>query len=205
MPIFRKKDGNVQEPNADDIATQVLDRQRQTADQYSESPTDLIDSEPPTVLGGAPTISPINTVFEEPKTVLIGANKRKQQKQEESINGMDDPIVGWVVIIKGPGQGKSRDLGYGQNSIGRGNNERVCLNFGSESDDEMSREKHAVITYDPKGKKYYLHSGTTTSLTYLNDSPVLVPVELNGGEEIILGQTHLRFVPFCGEDFDWNS
>ncbi len=31
----------------------------------------------------------------------------------------EDPVVGWVVVIKGPGRGTSVPLGYGMNSIGR--------------------------------------------------------------------------------------
>lgn len=210
MPIFRKKDGNVPQPSADDVATQVLDRPQNSPQQpsiSSEAPTDLLADEPPTVIvpSAQAAVSSLASSADEPKTVLLGANKRQAKATTEDANGMDDPVVGWVVITKGAGQGKSRCLGYGQNSIGRGNTERVSLDFGAQSDEQISRSKHAIITFDPKGKKYYLHSGDGTNLTYLNDVPVLMPVEISGGEEIVLGETHLCFVPFCGENFDWNS
>jgi hypothetical protein len=41
-------------------------------------------------------------------------------------------------------------------------------------------------------------------MTYLDDSPLLAPAVLAGGERIRLGQTLLLFVPFCGEHFDWD-
>ena len=31
----------------------------------------------------------------------------------------DDPVVGWVVIIEGPGKGRSLELGMGANHVGR--------------------------------------------------------------------------------------
>jgi pSer/pThr/pTyr-binding forkhead associated (FHA) protein len=115
---------------------------------------------------------------------------------------MQDPVVGWLVITAGPGQGRALALGYGRNSIARGPKARISLDFG---DLEISRDEHAVITYDPKGRRFYLQHGGGTNLTYLNEQPVLVPTELQGREIIWLGQTQLRFVPFCGEDFDWQS
>lgn len=117
-------------------------------------------------------------------------------------DAMQDPVVGWLVIIGGPGQGRALALGYGRNSIARGPKARISLDFG---DLEISRDEHAVLTYDPKGRRFYLQHGGGTNLTYLNEQPVLVPTELQGREIIWLGQTQLRFVPFCGEDFDWQS
>ncbi|MBE8232819.1 MAG: FHA domain-containing protein [Endozoicomonadaceae bacterium] len=116
---------------------------------------------------------------------------------------MNDPVVGWVVVVDGPGKGNAVKLGYGQNSIGRAKTERVSLDFGSASDSQISRSKHAILTFDPKSKKYYIQSGDSVNLTYINDRLILVPIELSGGEHILLGETTLRFVPFCGEDFDW--
>lgn len=205
MPIFRNKDGNVAPPNIDESPTHVLDRQQQQAQQSAEIPTDYLGGEPATILE-TPNSPPTRAASaEEPKTVLLGANKRKKKAKEEDADDMADPVVAWVVIVKGAGQGKAIKLGYGQNTIGRGSSQRVSLDFGTKSDMQVSALKHAVITFDPKGKKYYLQSGDGTNLTYLDDAPVLVPVEIKGGEEIVMGETHLRFVPFCGEDFDWNS
>jgi pSer/pThr/pTyr-binding forkhead associated (FHA) protein len=111
-------------------------------------------------------------------------------------------VVGWVVVVSGPGQGASLTLGYGMNSIGRAPTERICLDFG---DSQISRTSHASITYDPRGKKYFINHGGGKNLTYLGEDPVLTPIELKGGEEVMIGDTTLRFVPFCGEDFDWRD
>lgn len=147
-----------------------------------------------------------------PATQIIGARKRSSgTKSEEKTSSpgssdrsepMEDPVVGWIVIVEGPGQGASLTLGYGMNSIGRAPSERICLDFG---DNQISRTNHAAITYDPRGKKYFVAHGGGKNLTYLGDEPVLVPVELKGGEEVMIGDTTLRFVPFCGAEFDWRD
>ncbi len=147
-----------------------------------------------------------------PATQIIGARRRSRDTKSDdeasspgsSARGepMDDPVVGWVVIVEGPGQGASLTLGYGMNSIGRAPSERISLDFG---DTQISRTNHASITYDPRGKKYFVAHGGGKNLTYIGDEPVLVPIELKGGEEVMIGDTTLRFVPFCGAAFDWRD
>jgi hypothetical protein len=62
-----------------------------------------------------------------------------------------------------------------------------------------------MLTYDTKGRKFYIHHGGGTNLTYLGDSPVLQPHEITGREVISIGNTKLTFVPFCGPDFEWKA
>lgn len=112
----------------------------------------------------------------------------------------DDPVVGWVVIVAGPGRGCSRMLGQGMNQIGRDPDQEVALDFGDEG---IYRKSHAQITYDPQGRKFYANHGGQRDLTYLGGEPLLQATELKGGEEITLGGTTLRFIPFCGENFQW--
>lgn len=112
-----------------------------------------------------------------------------------------EPVVGWLVIIDGPGKGNFVKLGFGMNSIGRSQDSRVILDFG---DSEISRENHAQLTYDVKNKKFYIQHGGGSNLTYLGNSPVLQPFELTGHEIISIGDTKLCFVPFCGPNFNWD-
>lgn len=115
-------------------------------------------------------------------------------------DAMDDPPVGWLVVVQGPGQGKVVTLGNGVNTIGRASSERICLDFG---DTLISRQRNALITYDPKGRKFYVQQGDGTNLTYIGDTPVLTPTELEEFSFIQMGETVLLFVPLCGERFDW--
>ncbi len=111
-----------------------------------------------------------------------------------------EPVVGWLVVIDGPGRGQSLKLGYGVNTIGRGSDCRVSLDFG---DEQVSRQGHAMLTYDTKGRRFYIQHGGAANLTYLGDEPVLQPHEIKGREVIGIGNTKLIFVPFCGPEFEW--
>ena len=115
---------------------------------------------------------------------------------------MDDPVVGWLVVVEGPGKGRAVPLGYGSNSIGRGATDRIKLDFG---DEQISRSGHAVVTYDPRGRQYYVQHGGGTNLTYIGDQPVLAPTALPALSHISIGHTVLRFVPLCGAEFDWQD
>jgi len=113
-----------------------------------------------------------------------------------------DPLVGWLVVVSGPGRGVSLELGYGVNAIGRDQEQRVSLDFG---DEEISRKAHASVIYDQKSRRFFVQHGDGINLTYVNDEPVLRPVELKGKELISLGNTKLIFVPLCGSDFEWEE
>lgn len=129
---------------------------------------------------------------------LIGSDSPRAEVSDYAT----DPVVGWLVIIDGPGKGKALNLGYGMNSIGRNSHERIAINFG---DEEISRSGHAMLSYDPRGRKFYLQHGGGANLTYIGDIPVLQPTSMVGGEIISIGKTVLRFCPFCGPDFDWQE
>ena len=113
-----------------------------------------------------------------------------------------DPPVGWLVIVAGPGRGRAATLGIGNNSIGRDRTERVPLDHGDET---ISRTNHAVITYDPRGRKFSIQPGGGTNLIYVDDEPVLAPRELEASARLRMGHTVLRFVPLCGADFSWDD
>ena len=49
---------------------------------------------------------------------------------ETSKSAEAPPVVGWVVVIDGPGKGRSRELTFGMNTIGRASGNRVVLDFG---------------------------------------------------------------------------
>lgn len=116
------------------------------------------------------------------------------------------PVVGWLVILEGPGRGTSLNLGFGMNHMGRSASNRIVLDFG---DEKISRKTHTTLTYDPRGRKFYVQPGPDTmDLTYLGEEPllkpVLMPTELFGGEAITLGRTKLKFVALCGPQFSWD-
>lgn len=114
--------------------------------------------------------------------------------------GASGPVVGWLVIIEGPGMGRSLPLGYGMNIIGRGARNRVVLDFG---DQQISEEDHFRIAYDRENRRFHLVPGRGTNLVYLDGAPLLTPVELAGQRDLKVGSSLIRFVPFCSPDWDW--
>jgi pSer/pThr/pTyr-binding forkhead associated (FHA) protein len=88
------------------------------------------------------------------------------------------------------------------NSIGRLATNNISLNY---NDTGISRENHAEIIYDSMNRKFYAGRTGGRNLTYVNGSPVLQSVELKSGDKLQLGSTVLRFVAFCGEDFNWED
>lgn len=151
---------------------------------------------------------------EDPPTVIARGRKKTAATADSSAapsvgaatadegDAMADPIAGWLVVINGPGKGNALTVGFGQNSIGRSPNERVSLDFG---DGQISRNSHAIITYDPRGNKFYIQQGSGTNLAYVNNAPVLAPSELAPNSHVTLGDTTLRFVPLCCEGFTWDD
>ena len=135
-------------------------------------------------------------------TRLIGGRKRGTEERTVADEAVDDP-GGRLARGRGrPGQGNRAELGYGTNSIGRSQGERVPLPFG---DTRISRNGHAVVTYDPRGRKYYVQHGGGRNLTYLNGQPVLSPTALPDRSRIVIGGTTLCFAAFCGAAFDWQD
>ncbi len=224
MPVYRDPDGNIVEEKTKPTPSPNVKRDENTLPQPDganrppvppgggqgsgggrlEEPTKPIEQQPKAP-GGAGRAS---GSYEEERTRLntggrTSSNRpQSAEEREEKTDGMDDPVVGWLAIVEGPGKGRALQLGYGSNPIGRGETARVKLNFG---DNQISRGGHAIVTYDPRGRKFYVQHGGGTNLTYLNDEPVLTPAELPALSHISIGNTILRFVPLCGDAFDWQD
>ena len=210
MPVYRGPDGKIieEKTNKGKEVNQPTERARKPMPPAAtgggqapgsgrlDAPTQRMD------VGRSP--SPLSL---DEKTRIAGGRRRQEGQRDmperaEKADGMDDPVVGWLAIVEGPGKGNALQLGYGSNAIGRGETARVNLDFG---DDQISRGGHAIVTYDPRGKKFYVQHGGGTNLTYLDDQPVLIPIELPALSHISIGNTVLRFVPLCGEEFDWQN
>ena len=133
------------------------------------------------------------------------ASKAKHSETDASsgaVDPMDDPVVGWLVVVDGAGKGTSLSIGYGTNPIGRGKDQRISINFG---DQQISRSEHAIVTYDPRSRGFFIQGGGGRNLTYLGDQVVLSPTSLKAGDLIQMGETYLKFIPFCSQDFDWQD
>lgn len=113
-----------------------------------------------------------------------------------------EPVVGWLVVVDGPGKGADFRIQPGQNRIGRGGDMEISINLG---DATISSESHAFVVYDYKGNKFYLKHGAGKNLTYLNGEPVLEVRSLAAFDRIGVGDTQLLFMPLCGDKFNWDN
>jgi hypothetical protein len=110
--------------------------------------------------------------------------------------------VGWCVVAKGPGQGHAFPLYNGVSSIGRSEDQAIPLSFG---DNSISRENHAAIAYDNEQNGFFLGQSGKSNIIRLNEHPVLSTESLRSGDQIRIGETTLRFVALCCEEFRWDD
>ncbi|MEJ1158483.1 FHA domain-containing protein [Prosthecomicrobium sp. N25] len=111
-----------------------------------------------------------------------------------------DPVVGWVVVIKGPGRGASREIYSGRNAMGADPEQLIPLDFG---DPAIAPRGHAFIVYDNEGREFLIEDGKQKELVRLNGSVLSTTRPIRHGDEIRIGATTLKFVALCGPDFDW--
>lgn len=112
-----------------------------------------------------------------------------------------DPVVGWLVVVGGPGLGSFRPVFEGNNTIGRAASQRIALDFG---DDTISSEEQAYIRYDSAERSFlFVPNLAKTNVVSVNDKRPTSAVELGHMDLITIGRTQVVFVPFCGPDFDW--
>lgn len=149
---------------------------------------------------------------ESPRSSRKGANKRMQTISHTDDNnaktmaywndqdGMD-PVVGWLVCIEGPQKGVDFKVRTEKNFIGRSEEMHICIS----GDNAISRKNHAIISYNPKERNFFLIPGDGVGLVYHNNEAVYSPVELNGYDVIQMGRSKFVFIPLCGIHFEWEN
>jgi hypothetical protein len=169
---------------------------REVKGQTSLKPQDrhLEFGAPPTtrvVRGGAPKVEP-----DTARTQLVRGKVQVKRGEFEQ-----DPVVGWLVIVGGPGMGCYRPVFEGNNTLGRASDQRIPIDFG---DDTISSEEQAYIRYDSSARSFlFVPNLAKTNVVSINDKRPTGAVELHQMDVITMGRTQLVFVPFCGPEFDW--
>ncbi len=143
----------------------------------------------PIINGGGET--PFNPVDDNAGRTVV------KIKKETGI----DPIVGWLVCIEGSEKGKDYRVHAENNFIGRDAKMDICIR----GDDTISRENHAIISFDIKNLIFYFSPGSGRSIVRVNNVATFQTVEIKAYDVIEIGSTKLMFVPFCGEGFSWTE
>lgn len=110
------------------------------------------------------------------------------------------PVVAWLVGIKGPCFGHSYTLQTGRNQIGR----HPAMDINILGDMQISRN-HCIITFEPNKQQFFLQPGEGSGITYCNDEVVLVPRLLQKKDVLTIGTSALLFVPLCDGEFRWED
>ena len=111
------------------------------------------------------------------------------------------PVRGWLVAVDGDKTGMSFNIHGEQNSVGRGHRFDINLNF----DKAVSSDGNAVIAYDSQNRKFFISPilGKGKNNIYLNDSILLMPMELKDYDKIKFGTSTYVFRSFCNEEFTY--
>ena len=110
-----------------------------------------------------------------------------------------NPVIGWLVGIKGAHKGRSYEVKQGRNFIGRSTAMDICLSGNS----KISRDRHAIITYDPRSKKCFLQPDETRDLIYINDELLFGPMPMKHNDVIVLADEEFVFLPLQCDKADW--
>lgn len=114
-----------------------------------------------------------------------------------------EPVMGWLVCVKGVYFGQSFNLKSGKNKIGRSHEMDIKLL----NDETISRKCVASLIFDTKNRVFSLIPGESDSLCYVNSEALYERIILNGYEEIEFGDADKNkfvFIPLCSDRFDWS-
>lgn len=112
-----------------------------------------------------------------------------------------EPVVGWLVCVRGEYKGESFPLKAGRNLIGRS----LKMDVPLAKELSVSRDKHAVVIYEPKKRVFYIHAGDGNGLTYVNDDLLMMPMQITDFDQIQLGNGIFLLRTFCCDRFSWDD
>lgn len=133
-----------------------------------------------------------------PPVPKAGAETRRMGVETKV--GKNDPVVGWLVCLAGPDRGRDFRLHAEKNFIGRSPLMDVCV----PGDESVSRDRHALVIFDPKKQQFWAVPGDATGLLYLNGDVVHAPAPMSADDVLEMGQTKLVLIPFCGAKYSWS-
>jgi hypothetical protein len=163
-------------------------------DDHSQCPFCMAD------MGGTVNIDPTVPINNNPAPSYSGGDD-DDGKTVAIVRAKDgvDPVVGWLVCIEGKDKGVDYRIHTENNYIGRSDKMDICIR----NDDTISRENHAVISFDTREKLFYLAPGQGRSIVRLNRKPCLGTAELNPYDVLEIGTSKFVFITLCNEHFDW--
>ena len=169
-------------------------------------PSQTQSSQSPSSVTLGPGNGPVSLMQAVNAAAAVPVNVQQEADEDKTVSYYGgtletEPVVGWLVCIEGKQLGKAFELKNGKNFIGRSPQMDIVL----EGDANVSRDRHAIVTYEPKGRAFFAQPGESRELFYVNGQVVLMNVVLQHKDVISVGKTQLMFVPLCGSDFSWDE
>ncbi len=112
---------------------------------------------------------------------------------------LKNAVVGWLVCVRGSNAGRDYRIRPERNFIGRS----ASMDIPLESDESVARDRHAIVSFDPRTREFWIQPGDSSGMVYLNGGAVHVPQRLKERDTIEIGRTKLVFVPFVNDRFQW--
>ncbi len=144
---------------------------------------------------------PVDPMYQQNATIPVVEDGATVAYFEGKIKTDVSPVAGWLVCIEGAHLGEDFRLKAGRNFVGRSSQMDVAIT----KDNSVSRDRHAIVVYDPKGNNFIVQPGEARELCYLNGQPVYTAQDLRSGDKLLLGDTTLMFIPCCSETFTWED
>lgn len=116
-------------------------------------------------------------------------------KEEKGI----DPVVGWLICIDGKEKGRDYRIHADNNFIGRSDAMDICIR----GDETVSRENHAIVSYDTVDNTYYFSPGEGRAIVRLNNQALFQTAVIKAYDKITIGKSTFVFLPLCGSEFSW--
>lgn len=185
------------------------------ADDYNEQPTIPLTQDTFAATETVPTVNQpewtedddhtvafYDDIFSSPTTSKANTAPVKETVAKEPVKrSVSTPCTGWVIALDGNHLGEDFRLKVGKNFVGRD----ASMDIALVGDKSVSRNKHAILVYEPKQHLYLVQPGESSELVYLNDEVVLSPMKLQAYDVITVGEVKLLFMPLCGAKFNWTD
>ncbi|RTL71797.1 MAG: FHA domain-containing protein [Hyphomicrobiales bacterium] len=184
-------------------AEALREAKARTRDHYEVEPTTIAVRTPRPAGAASPRPAAVSVAAANDDDAAPRTQALRGKPKISRTNFHQDPVVAWLVVVGGPGLGAFRPIYEGNNSIGRGKNQRIPIDFGDET---ISSEEQGYIRYDSVDRSFlFVPNLAKTNIVAVNDKKPTGAVKLDMMDVIRMGQTQLAFVPFCGEAFDWSE
>ena len=110
-----------------------------------------------------------------------------------------NPVIGYLICIDGMHKGKSFDIKEGRNFIGRS----MAMDISLSGNPKIQRERHAIVTFDPRSKTCFFQPEETRELIYINDELVFGPSKINHEDIILMADEKFIFFKLTCDKIDW--